>query len=219
MKKSLAVLTALIVFGSLRALADTTLSADATKWADWTGPNIGSSTNFYGNGGASVVAKEGNGSFGDGKGEVTYTSNNKTPIAEHQFGNAVWGPAGSVSLFDVTALTGKTGIEFLVNVDPSSTSDQICVKLNVSADENYSQTVSVTRGSIQCVQFPLSGFKSNKNPATPLTSAIPLNGTIQITDGWKGYPSPSQQAWIVKFSNIYTYGGAAAADPNAIPKL
>jgi hypothetical protein len=220
MNKSLVAVIALIVVGSVRALADTTLTADAVKWCDWTSPNVGSSTNFYANSGTFTIAKEGNGMFGDGKGELTYTSTNKTPVAEHQFGNAIWGAAGSVSIFDASGLAGKTGIEMLVNVDPSSTSDQLCVKLeSTTAGEFFTQTVSVVRGSTECVQLPLSGFKSSKNPTAVLTDSTPLKGTIQISDGWKGYPSPAQATWIVKLSNIYTYGGAAAADPNAIPKL
>ena len=197
----------------LAVFAGPDLSTGAVKWCDWTSGNVGVSTNFYANSGTFAVAAGGDGSFGKGVGEVTFTSNNTAPVAEHQFGNFVWG-TGNGALFDVSALAGKTGIELLVNVDPSSTSDKICVKLaTTTPNESYAQTVTVERGSTQCVQFPLANFKSSTNPESTLTDFSNLNGTIQITDGWNDYPQPAQARWKCKFSNIYTYvsGGAATS--------
>jgi hypothetical protein len=185
--------------------ADPTLTAGATKWLDWNNPNVGNGVNFYAIGGTSSVAKDGNGSFGAGQGEVTFTSNNPEPVDQHQFGNAIWGPGNATSLFDASALAGKTGIEMLVNVDPSSTSDKVQVWFGTNDKQFYQQAVSVVRGSTQLVQFPLAGFKS-KVPNKVFTADLAnLNGTIQISDTWNGYPKPAQQAWKIKFSNIYTY--------------
>ena len=211
MKTSLVAVTFLVA-GLFDGFADPGLSADASLWCDWSGPNIGASTNFYANNGTFSVAGGGNGSFGNGVGEVTFTSNNPDPVVEHQFGNSIWAPGKTAALFDPTALAGKTGIEMLVNVDPSSTSGKICIKLlTTAADEAYVQTVAVERGSPQLVQFPLSGFKSSKNPESTLEDFSVLNGTLQVTDGWNGFPKPGQAEWKCTFSNIYTYGGDAAA--------
>jgi len=211
--KTLLITTTLFILaGWLHGFADTDLAPDAVKWCDWNGPQVGTSTNFYANGGTFKVAANGDGSLGKGVGEVTFTSNNPDPVAEHQFGNSIWSPTANLALFDGGALAGKTGIELLVNVDPTSTSEKICIKLNASTgDEVYSQTVSIGKGSVQCVQFPLANFRSNKPGGAPLTDFSSLKGTIQITDGWAGYPMPSQATWIIKFSSIYTYGSGGDA--------
>ena len=207
MKTFIIAVTAFLFASLLNGIAGSSdLTPDAIKWLDWNSKNIGAVTSIYANGGTVTVTPAGSGGFGADKGEITFTSNNKDPIAEHQFGNAIWGAGGSDALFNPSALSGKAGIEMLVNVDPSSTSDKICVKLksNVTG-EVYSQTVPVTRGSIQCVQFPLSKFKGTKNPDAVLTDFGILDGTIQITDGWNGFPKPAQAIWIVKCSYLYTY--------------
>ena len=211
MKTSFIAATIFLAAGLLDGFADPSLSADAALWCDWSGPNVGSSTNFYANNGTFAVAQGGNGSFGSGAGEVTFTSNNPEPVVEHQFGNSIWAPGKTAALFDPTALAGKTGIEMLVNVDPASTSEKICIKLLTTVpDEAYAQTVTVEKGSPQLVQFPLSGFKSSKNPDASLEDFSTLNGTIQVTDGWNGYPKPAQAEWKCKFSNISTYGAGEA---------
>ena len=94
-------------------------------------PNVGVSTGFYANNGTFTVAVGGNGSFGKGVGEVTYTSNNSAPVAEHQFGSSIWGAGKNDVLFNSGGLAGKTGIEMLVNVDAASTSRQDLHKVGV----------------------------------------------------------------------------------------
>ena len=98
-----------------------------------------------------------------------------------------------------------------MNVDPSSTSDKVCISLAAADDDFYSQTIAVEKGSIQLLQFPLADFKSTKNPSSTLTDPSVLTGAIQITDGWNGYPKPAQETWNCKFSNLYTYDGAGSA--------
>ena len=211
MKTSIIAITILMFAGLLDGFAEPGVSEGATKWCDWTSANVGVSTNFYANNGTITVAKGGDGSFGSGLGEVAFTSNNAAPVAEHQFGNSIWGSGGNIALFDGSALAGKTGLEILVNVDSSSTSDKICIKLLSSTEgDAYVQTVPVERGSTQRVQFPFSGFKSAKNPESTLADFSTLSGMIQITDGWNGYPAPAQVTWICKFSNIYTYVNSGA---------
>ena len=211
MKTTIAPTLSILFAGILNGFAGPDLSADATMWCDWTKPTVGTVTGFYANAGTYAVAKAGDGIFGEDRGEVTFTSNNEAPVPVHQFGNAIWKNGNPQSLFNATELSGKTGIEILVNVDPSSTSDKICISL-ASADEDfYSQTVPVEKGSIQLLQFPLADFKSTKNPGTKLTDPSVLTGVIQVTDGWNGYPKPAQETWNCKFSNIYTYDEAGSA--------
>ena len=211
MKRLIIAAIALTCVACVEGVAGPELSSGATKWCDWSSPAVGTSTNFYANSGTFTVADNGNGTFGKGVGEVAFTSNNPTPVAEHQFGNAIWGSGQSNALFDPNALAGKTGLELLVNVDSASTSEKICIKLlSMAEGDAYVQTVSVEKGSTQCVQFPLAGFKSIKTPEKTLSDFSTLNGKIQITDGWNGYPAPAQETWKCKFSNVYTYGGATA---------
>lgn len=206
---SFLVVSSIVLFGSsLTGHAASELSEGAVKWCNWASPHVGAATNFYANNGTFAVAADGNGIFGNGLGEVTFTSNNENPIAEHQFGNSIWAPGKTNALIDAAALAGTGGLEILVNVDPSSTSDKICIKLmTTTADEVYVQTVPVEKGSIQLAQFPLAGFKNSKNPEERLEDFSKLKGTIQVTDGWNGFPKPAQESWVCKFSNIYTYAG------------
>ena len=155
--------------------------------------------------------------FGEGLGEVSFTSNNEAPVPVHQFGSALWKNGSPQALFNSAELAGKAGIEILVNVDASSTSDKISINLSAADEDFYSLTVPVEKGSIQLVQFPLADFKSEKNPGATLTDFSVLTGTIQISDGWNGYPKPAQETWISKFSNIYTYGGSHAAPSGKPP--
>ena len=214
--KSLCVLS-IILTGLLDASAEPKLSADAQEWCNWTNPNVGVTTGFYANAGTYTVAKDGNGIFGEGLGEVSFTSNNEAPVPVHQFGSALWKNGSPQALFNSAELAGKAGIEILVNVDASSTSDKISINLSAADEDFYSLTVPVEKGSIQLVQFPLADFKSEKNPGATLTDFSVLTGTIQISDGWNGYPKPAQETWISKFSNIYTYGGSHAAPSGKPP--
>lgn len=206
MKTTILAMSASLLAILPNGFAEPDFSRGSTVWCSWTSPNVGVSTNFYANHGTFAVAEGGEGIFGKGAGELTFTSNNPDPVAEHQFGNSSWGPAKPPGLIDVSSLAGKNGLEILVNVDPASTSDKICIKLGTAApDEVYSQTVAVEKGSSQRVQFPLSGFKNSKNPESALEDFTTLNGTVQLTDGWKGYPKPAQGEWKCKFSDIRTY--------------
>lgn len=214
--KTLCVVSMGIVTGLLDASAETKLSPDAQEWCNWTNPNVGVTTGFYANAGTYTVAKDGNGIFGDALGEVTFTSNNESPVPVHEFGSALSKNASPQALFNPGELAGKAGIEMLVNVDASSTSDKISIKLAAADEDFYSLTVPVEKGSIQLVQFPLADFKSDKNPGATLTDSTVLTGTIQISDGWNGYPKPAQETWICRFSNIYTYGANDAA-PSGTP--
>ena len=210
MKSTTLFILTVLFAGLLDASAEPKFSADAQEWCNWTSPNVGVTTGFYANAGTYTVAKDGNGIFGEGLGEVTFTSNNEAPVPVHQFGSALWKNGSPQALFNPGELAGKAGIEILVNVDPSSTSDKISINLSTADGDSYGLTVPVEKGSTQLVQFPLVDFKSEKNPGATLTDFSLLTGAIQINDGWNGYPKPAQETWICKFSNIYTYGGSGS---------
>ncbi|MFZ4683114.1 MAG: hypothetical protein ACOYMS_11470, partial [Terrimicrobiaceae bacterium] len=132
--------------GLVNASAEPKLSADAQEWCDWTNPNVGVSTGFYANAGTYTLAKDDNGIFGEGLGEVSFTSNNEAPVPVHQFGSALWKNGSPQALFNPGELAGKTGIEILVNVDASSTSDKISIILSAADEDFYSLTVPVEKG-------------------------------------------------------------------------
>ncbi len=211
MKTKTVCMLAVVMAGLLRAVAGPELSGDAVKWCDWTNPNVGVTTGFYANAGTFTAAQDGNGIFGEGVGEVGFVSNNEAPVPVHQFGNALWKSGATHALINTDELEGKAGLELLVSVDASSTSDKICIMLSATDGDFYGLTVPVEKGSIQRVQFPLADFKSEKSPGAKLTDFSVLTGTLQISDGWNGFPKPAQEVWICKFSNIYAYEEAGSS--------
>lgn len=204
MNRLLATTASLLAIAAITLHAGPAPSPGAEKWLDWTNPNIGAGVNIYANAGTHAVNDSGAKRFGPDINDITFTSNNEQPVAEHQLGNALWGQGGRASLFDPDALAGKAGIELLVEVDAESTSSKLCIKL-LTADESdpYMQTLDIEKGTPQLVKFPLAEFK---NKAGEPLDPTDLKGVIQISDGWAGYPSPKQAVWKARLSDLYTYG-------------
>src|ERR1035437_4585168 len=71
-------LSTLIIGAAFNASALTALDAGAVKWCDWSSPAVDGTVTagYFTNFGSFEIAPAGNGSFGDGVGEVSFTSDN-----------------------------------------------------------------------------------------------------------------------------------------------
>src|ERR1035437_7342674 len=202
-------LSTLIIGAAFNASAATALTADAVKWVNWSNQREGSE--YFDNFGTHLVSQDDNGVFGNGVGEVDFTSDNTDMVAEHMFGNSIWGTPDS--LFDSSQLVGKTGLEMLVNIEVASTSSKWSIKLaSISSNGNsYTAVVSAVKGSTVLVQIPFTAMKLNTGK--PLTDFSDLSGCIAITDGWDGYPVGHLGTWNCKFSDVYSYGDNGTTTP------
>ncbi|OJU17674.1 MAG: hypothetical protein BGN88_06055 [Clostridiales bacterium 43-6] len=197
----LAILMSIVsMVGVFAATSSSTLSADAIKLFPWTriiqAEAVGISP--YGNSTGYTTLSDGNGIFGAGLGELSLTSTGTAQ--EHQFGIAQWKAKGGI---DAEKLGGQTGIEMLVNVDATSISDKIVIKL-VAKNGVYVLTKTVTKGTTQLVQFKLADFALDGNSSSKLTNLGMLDGGFSITDGWT---EGGKTTWKAKFSDMYIYGG------------
>ncbi len=214
----IAIMFSFLLMSMVSTNADNSISLpeNAVEWFSWKDvKNKSDDYKFDALNGQYSIREDENGIFGEGRGELSFSSTNSDVVDEHWFELSNLNMSSENSIFSPEKFTDMKGLGLFVNLDASSYSHTIVICLeSKTPGDPYWATSSVVKGETNLLTF--SFLRLRKKRRILLTDFSDLTGRFKIIDRPVHETNRIHGAWNVKFSNVFLFSGippTTVADP------